>query len=126
MTGRAHVKRNSHADEFVVLIVVILVIIFREKIILFALAGMAGWAVWRLDQHFVACRNRRMVRAAAISMQADHEMLMYSMGDPVGTYGRYDAYTMPVTRPAIGVDASTEVVTRMNLDDYNDGLRDWR
>lgn len=53
----------------------------------------------------------------AYSWDADAQDALYRAGDPAGTYGRFDPYTMPITRPE---------TIKMNLEDYDDGLREWK
>jgi hypothetical protein len=58
--------------------------------------------------------DTKRVNDAWLAMKADHQNMLASMGDPAGTYGEFDACTMPLTHNG-----------NLQLDDINDEMRDW-
>lgn len=84
-------------------------IAFWKVLLFFIIAGSITWFLLRIQQDHAA---KKKVREAELSMDADWQHMMALRGDPAGTYGNYDAYTMPLTKTM--------------YTEYDDGLRNWK
>lgn len=106
MTKRRFVieERKDPSGWWIVLAAAILIAFWKVFLVAIVVAGL----IWLLLKQ----SERKRVNNALLSMHADHQNILAAYGDPVGTYGEYDAYTMPLTKPM--------------YDMYDDGMRDWK
>lgn len=112
MARRVYVKRNSRSEDWAALFVVAIAVVYAQQLLVLAFIIVCTWALLKYLQHREQVKMRRMANNMMISLEADHQDMLAQQGDPAGVYGRYDAYTMPLTRDI--------------LDNYDDGLRGWR
>lgn len=108
--SRYHIAINERKDPsgwWIVLLAAVF-IAYWKVLLFFIIAGAVTWFLLRLKQDRLA---KKKVREAELNINADYENIMALRGDPAGTYGSYDAYTMPITRP---------------YTEYDDGLRNWK
>jgi hypothetical protein len=89
----------------------VLVTVYFKEIIL-AVVFILTLAILARAYELRSERNdKKRVNDTMIGIDADHQNLLYLQGDPVGVYGNYDAYTMPMTKDI--------------LDDHDDGMQQW-
>lgn len=100
---------------------------------------LSGWAITRAMR---AAREYdrevdldRAAERECLLVRANYENAMYLRGDPVGVYGHYTPPTMPLTRPLPAQAYAQHNYAEpcdwydygaTDLDDYDDGLTDWR
>lgn len=89
----------------------VLVTVYFKEILLAVVFILIVALLLRYLEHRQSSKAVSMVNEAAVAMEADHENMMYAQGDPVGVYGKYDAYTIPMTRDI--------------LDNHDDGMDQW-
>jgi ascorbate-specific PTS system EIIC-type component UlaA len=87
-------ERNDPSGWWIVLFAAIL-IAFWKVLIIAIITSVIIVYLWTTIKNK---RNLKITNNARLSMQADHQNMLAAQGDPVGTYGDYDAYTMPITK----------------------------
>jgi len=113
MARRIYVERNSRTEDGCALIVIAFAVFYGKELLILGTAIAITWLFLKYLKNREQNRILRHVNDVGLAMEADHQNMLALQGDPAGIYGRYDAYTLPMT-------------TQINLDDYNDGLREWR
>jgi hypothetical protein len=108
-------ERKEPSGWWIVLAAAIFIAFWKVMLVVIIIAGL----VWLISKKRKEQSDHKQVNDAWLSMQADHQNMLAAYGDPVGTYGQYDAYTMPLTRPYPYDDITFNY-------DYDDGMRDWK
>ena len=105
-------RKRSRGEDWGALLVVAVCFAYGKEVIVAGFFMVALWLFLKFLEKRESSRALLLVNQMGLSMEADHQNMLAAQGDPYGTYGRYDAYTMPITRDV--------------LDNYDDGMRDWR
>jgi hypothetical protein len=101
------------------LLLIIVVLAFLELWRLWVTMFISSLIVWLvikaaiyLKKSIINATYQREIRYRELSRRADYQNQLVQKGNPIGTYGQYTPYTMPLP------DAV--------LNDYDDGLYQWR
>jgi hypothetical protein len=112
-------RRKDRSGWLVILAAAAIVTLWKWMLFAGVIVGLC-YLIGRAKRAWDSHRDRVESRNAAIAMRADFEHQLSLRGDPVGVYGQYPAATMPITRPMIVPNRPIQ------LDDYDDGLRNWK
>lgn len=114
MTTRRFVieERKDPSGWWIVLAAAIFIAFWKVLLVAVIVVGL----IWLLLKKRKEQSDYKQVNDAWLSMQADHQNMLYQQGDPMGTYGRFDPITIPNTMPQVPRDWY----------DYDDGLRGWK
>jgi hypothetical protein len=125
-------RRKDRSGWLVILAAAAIVTLWKWMLLAGVIVGLC-YLVRRAKRAWDANRERIESRNASIAMRADFEHQLSLRGDPVGMYGQYPAATMPFFPEWPKVyhhDGTTSMMVVPNkpiqLDDYNDGLKDWK
>lgn len=103
MASRTYVVKTRRGESWLILLIAGFIIAFSKEIFVFGVVFVFALLILKhlesRRQNKQRSKDLRMVNEAAISMEADYQNMLAQQGDPVGVYGKYDAYTMPLTRP---------------------------
>lgn len=108
MSRRTYTVTNGSNDGWVVLLIAAMFVVYGQEILILATVVALVWVALRFVEARQQAKALKMVNEAAISMKADHENLLASMGDPAGVYGDWTPVTMPMTRDYTAIDINTE------------------
>jgi hypothetical protein len=81
------------------IILAALMMVYMKWIILAGLFAISVRCFVRYAKWQIARNDLRAAECEATAARADEQNAYYSEGDPIGTYGEYDAYTMPLDEP---------------------------
>lgn len=118
MAKRIYVEESSHSNKvgWVGLAVISISIVYSNQILAIGIMSLIVAIIVAVVVHLVLSREaeqwKELMLHEQLSVDADIQNELWANGDPAGMYGRYDAYTMPLTENI--------------LDNYNDGLKEWR
>jgi hypothetical protein len=113
-------ERKDPSGWWIVLIAAILIAFWKFIMV----AVIVGMIVGYLLIIRKTKSDRKRVSDAWLAIKADHQNMLAAMGDPVGTYGEYDVYTMPITAPYYKDDPVYDLCWPNTEPMYNDGMRD--
>lgn len=98
MSRRVIVEDRHSGEGWAVLLLAALIVAYQGWIVFLVTVVVAVYCVLKAVEAWRRQRELDIVNGIRISIEADHQNMLYNLGDPAGVYGRYDPYTMPMTR----------------------------
>lgn len=122
------VEEQKDRSGWAIIFVAAALIAFWKWIVVTAMFALFMVIIRLFYRYLKEREDRRISRDAAIAVRADYQNQLVMAGDPLGIEGEYPASTMPLTSYQMCEEDCTGNYNRhyhMNLDDHNDGLKEW-